>query len=650
MTVRDRGDSLKSEDLLAVAGEVSGGAHSLYLTIGPDQVFAVLDLPDQSARTRTGVVIVPPFGCDELCAHRSLRRWARTLAANGRAALRIDLPGTGDSSGSPREPDRLATWTTAVAQAASWLRTQECDRIVAIGVGLGGMLALSAVSNGAPIDDLVLWAVPARGSSLLRELHAFAQMAGGTPDEDPTMSASREEGGLEVSGFVLTAETVAELGALDLTAAPIPDAARRRVLLLGRDSLAPDRRLRSHLERSGVALTVAEGPGYGQMLTHPQLAETPNEVIARSLAWLEAAPHASPPDSVLSNGRGAPASAVHADMRSGAVRIAETAFEFECDGKMLVGVLATPLASDASAAPITAVLLNAGAVRRIGPNRMWVETARRWAALGVPTLRLDAIGLGDSDGDERRYQRTSEFYHDEHLVPVIKALDELEARGLPGRFLLAGLCSSAYWSVRAALADDRVRALILVNLWSFVLSEELAAARDARRARALLRSGAWRDVARIAMQDGRIPRMMRTKVRQISRSGTGERDVLARIAIETDAILSQLRDADVQTLLLLSGNERLAEDLEADPHFDQMRRWPNIWYERVPIDDHIFRPVWAQRHVHGTFDRALVRACQHQRQGDERQRAAHAQAAGACHRTPQARWQGTSNADYSAPR
>ncbi len=38
----------------------------------------------------------------------------------------------------------------------------------------------------------------------------------------------------------------------------------------------------------------------------------------------------------------------------------------------------------------TGVLLNAGPQRRTGPNRMWVEIARRWAAKGVPTLRLDA--------------------------------------------------------------------------------------------------------------------------------------------------------------------------------------------------------------------------------------------------------------------
>jgi len=620
MTARHprHGSSLITKDVAPAAGEVAARAHPLYLTIGADRVFAVLDLPEEAARTRIGVVIVPPFGWDELCAHRSMRRWARTLAANGRPTLRIDLPGTGDSTGSPREPHRLATWTTAVAQAAVWLRTQDCDRIAAIGVGLGGMLALRALSLGAPIDDLLLWAVPARGSSLLRELHTFAQMAAGKPDEDPTTSPSPEDGGLEISGFVLTAETVAELTALDLTTAPIPDAARRRVLLLGRDSLAPDRRLRSHLEHSGVALTVADGPGYGEMLTHPQLAETPSEVIARSVAWLEAAPHGAVRAAVVSNGRGAPASAAHAEMPSGAVTISETAFEFDCDGQMLVGILATPLASDASAAPITAVLLNAGAVRRIGPNRMWVETARRWAALGVPTLRLDAVALGDSDGDERRYHRTSEFYRDDHLAPVIKALDELEAHGLPGRFLLAGLCSSAYWSLRAALADDRVRALILVNLWSFVWSEELAVARDARRARALLRSGAWRDVARIAMEEGRIARLMRTKLRQLSRKGAGGGDLLARIAVETEAILSQLRDTDVQTLLLLSGGEMLAEDLEADGGLDQLRRWPNLRYERIPIDDHIFRPVWAQRHVHEAFDRALVRASDRQRQVEVR--------------------------------
>ena len=44
--------------------------------------------------------------------------------------------------------------------------------------------------------------------------------------------------------------------------------------------------------------------------------------------------------------------------------------------------------------------MNAGGVRHIGPNRMWVEAARRWAAQGIPSARVDFIRVGESDGDE----------------------------------------------------------------------------------------------------------------------------------------------------------------------------------------------------------------------------------------------------------
>ena len=42
------------------------------------------------------------------------------------------------------------------------------------------------------------------------------------------------------------------------------------------------------------------------------------------------------------------------------------------------------------------VIFNAGAVHRVGPNRMTVTLARRLAAMGLPSLRFDLEGLGDS--------------------------------------------------------------------------------------------------------------------------------------------------------------------------------------------------------------------------------------------------------------
>ena len=593
----------------AVETLVASRGRSLYLALDPDPVFAVVHAPAGTSRSSTGVVLCPPFGWDELCTHRSLRAWADTLAAAGHAALRFDLPGTGDSGGSPSDPGRLAAWTAAVAGAAEWLRaSQDCERIVAIGLGLGGMLALRALADGAPIDDLVLWSVPARGSLLLREMRAFAQMAASEAGEAEHGNPPADgAGGLEVAGFVLSAETVGELAELDLTTLRLPPAARRRVLLLGRDTLAPDRRLREYFERDGAALTTADGPGYGRLVTHPQFAETPHEVFAYTLSWLAAEPAAAAPDSGAPPSRRDVASADHADLRVGQATIRETPFEFDYHGKRLAGVLAQPTATPASQATICAVLLNAGAVRRIGPNRMWVEAARRWAALGVPSLRLDAVGLGDSDGDERLYHRTSEFYRHEIAEQVLAALDELEARGLPGRFLVGGLCSGAYWGFHAALADERVRGLILVNLWSFVWSEEIAAARDARRARTLLRSGAWREVARIAVGQGRIGRMVRTKLRRAVGAARRDEGALAGLSDAIDDALGALRDREVQTLLLLSLGEPLSEDLIDEGRIDRLAEWPNLRLERIPLEDHIFRPVWAQRHVHAALDEALMR-------------------------------------------
>jgi pimeloyl-ACP methyl ester carboxylesterase len=580
---------------------------SLYLAVEPDPVFAVLHLPAGSGAGHLGVVFCPPFGWDELCTHRSMRSWADAVAADGHAAIRFDLPGTGDSAGSPRGPARASSWIEAIAAAASWLRrAQECERIVAVGIGLGGMLAFKAMADGAPIDDLVLWSVPARGSHLLRELRAFAQIAAGEQTgsgvASPPIVAPVEDGSLEVAGFLLSPATIAELEALDLTSCAVTDAAQRRVLLIGRDSVPPDRRIREHLERSGVQLTTAEGPGFGRMMTHPQFAERPGEVYAATAAWLAAAPEGS---AIASWEESAPVAGTdHVDLEIGGVTVRETPFEFDYDGRRLAGVLAQPLVAGPSA--VCAVLLNAGAVRRIGPNRMWVEAARRWAARGVPTLRLDAVGLGDSDGDERHYYLTAHFYDHAIADQVRAALDELQARGLPGRFLVGGLCSGAYWGFHAALADERIRGLMLVNLWSFFWSEELAAARDSRRARTMLRAGAWREVAQIAVSQGRIGRMARTMVRRALRPRARD-GVLAGLGSAIDDALDRLRDRGVQTLLLLSEGEPLAEDFDADGRLERLPEWPNIELDRIPLEDHIFRPVWAQQHVHEALDRALAR-------------------------------------------
>ena len=118
------------------------------------------------------------------------------------------------------------------------------------------------MAEGAAIDDLVLWAVPARGRTLLRELRVFARLNATEVDASDALARPAmpeppplADGSLEVGGFLLDAETVTALEALDLTKLALPGAAGRRVLMLERDGIDVDRRLREHLESAGAEVT-----------------------------------------------------------------------------------------------------------------------------------------------------------------------------------------------------------------------------------------------------------------------------------------------------------------------------------------------------------------------------------------------------------
>src|SRR5947209_8543947 len=147
----------------------------IYLTDGPEPVLAMLH--DAAAPRDVAVLMLPPFGWEEMCSARARLNWANDLSGRGYAAMRIDLPGTGDSGGSPWTLGLFDLWIESVGAAARRLRVETgCEHICALGVGLGGMLACLASAAGAPIDELVLWSVPARGRSLARELSAFARI------------------------------------------------------------------------------------------------------------------------------------------------------------------------------------------------------------------------------------------------------------------------------------------------------------------------------------------------------------------------------------------------------------------------------------------------------------------------------------------
>jgi hypothetical protein len=285
--------------------------------------------------------------------------------------------------------------------------------------------------------------------------------------------------------------------------------------------------------------------------------------------------------------------------------VRETPFSLERDGVQINGVLAELVSRSKAPAKLGAVWLNSGSVRRSGPNRMWTETARRWAASGLPTLRFDAPRIGDSDGDERYYFDTRNFYEPAAADDVLAVLDALQARGVANEFLLGGLCAGAYWAVEAALADERVRSLALVNLAAFGWSDELIAARDSRRAGELLRSGNLVHIARRATADGRLPRMARAKLRDVLRAIRGDGAHGGPHAYSAE-VVDKLGRRGIRTLMVHSRGDVLAQELAQTGLLASMGKSASFHVREIPSVDHTFRAVWAQRLFRETLDRELA--------------------------------------------
>jgi len=127
----------------------------------------------------------------------------------------------------------------------------------------------------------------------------------------------------------------------------------------------------------------------------------------------------------------------------------------------LVGVLSLPADAQAASDVPAVVILNAGIIHRVGPNRLHVQLARALASCGFHVLRFDLSGIGDSENRPDGLPPTAAA-----LADIREALDDLEASGRTRRgVILAGLCSGALHALLAAEADPRVVGTALVDLY-----------------------------------------------------------------------------------------------------------------------------------------------------------------------------------------
>ncbi len=130
----------------------------------------------------------------------------------------------------------------------------------------------------------------------------------------------------------------------------------------------------------------------------------------------------------------------------------EQAFTFPCQGETLLGIV------HPAPGEVGLLVLVGGPQYRIGAHRQYLHLARQAAAAGIPAMRFDYRGVGDSSGTYPGF---------EHLEDdIAAAIDAFQIKQPQIRsVVLWGMCEGASAILLGGVQNARVCGAALVNPW-----------------------------------------------------------------------------------------------------------------------------------------------------------------------------------------
>ncbi len=275
----------------------------------------------------------------------------------------------------------------------------------------------------------------------------------------------------------------------------------------------------------------------------------------------------------------------------------QQALSFRCGEDTLFGILSLP----ERPASRGVLIVVGGPQYRAGSHRQFTLLARSLAGQGVPVLRFDYRGMGDSEGAARDFTQVD--------ADLRAAIDAFQA-SVPGlrEIVLWGLCDAASAALCYAPQDQRVRALVLLNPWVRT-SEGLARATLKHYYRDRLLQGAlWHKILRGQFNFGAATRSLLALAGAARRrSASGATAAATAQASLPERMLAGLQAFGGPLLLILSG-----QDLTAQEFSDAVGRssgWqaqlaaPRVRRHTLAAADHTFsRHAWREQVAAWTVD------------------------------------------------
>lgn len=261
--------------------------------------------------------------------------------------------------------------------------------------------------------------------------------------------------------------------------------------------------------------------------------------------------------------------------------------------KSLVGIMTEPHSASRDGCFPAIIILNAGLLHRIGPNRLHVKIARRMAIAGFCVLRFDLSGIGDSSArnDNLPFEKSS-------ISETQEAMHYLSSMRGVGKFILVGVCSGANVAFKTACRDHRVVGVIGIN-GSYFDSQEIEGLNQYIKSsiqgryyrKHLFDCKSWWRVITGKSNLSNIIRFLITKTKSL-------RSQNKDVSFETNPLIkwSSLIERGIDLFLIYSEGS-LALDtfrLTLENHLSGLKSFGKLRVEVIKHSDHVFTLLWSQ--------------------------------------------------------